>query len=1175
MVQLAFDEPAPAPVPTDRLLVAGLRGSGKSAWLAAHINDLLRGGVPARSILVVTFSPRAAARLAADLPAEVDAERPGGLWLSTAAALCRYLLRECCRLRGIPPPRVLSAVERATLLHAAVERARHDLGDGHPLAPALGDRGGLAEMEVMLDAVLGQGGSAADLLRMSERLPEESLDRAVLVGLSRVVELYRAGRDGIGDLAYQEVTAATEAMLADAELAGALSDRFEHLAIDDLDRAEPTQIQVLAHLAGHASVVATVDPTGLFGDRARRAADLARTLLRLDVRQPSLVLPDPPASPVLARFRSRLGDVSLHNFENATHSAIADLIGSRPDHLPTAPCGQSGVDGGGKDLRLQSPGKHEPAEAGLGVCDGTAVPVPCQPESPLGEAASGNLADGDGTCKALLVVEAQTEVAEAARVSRLTRAALAERETHNRAGEPDVLLLLPAPTLRQPVLAALRAEGIEAVDDTGNRGVHDTAVRYALSWLDVVAAREAPDESWERLLSSPLARVPAIDLSRLRAWADTAGLSLESAAAASDGCEGLVDAARLRLRELLRLRDELRASVRGGETPTITLHRLLAREDLVGALLVGPLDAGAAPPDPRGLAALCTVMSRLEELWPRAYGRPATLPAVLDRLQQGIEHMLERDDVASGARVVVTDLERAADRRARVVIVCGLAEAHLPRPRRRSPLLSTSALDLLRELWALPWPADVDDYARGERRALSLAVAAARERVALSRALRYEGQDARAPSPVLLDGLGVNAIDSPSCKAAGAHFSGQNDSDAATARQVGLDSDLIQLSPEQATRDLELVLYRHARRRATYDRDDALVFVQEARAILAAQGVPVRERYLSVDDPFASLPSVACTLPPGARVAARAISDYLYCPRRFYYGMLAGLDEHENERMAYGLLVARAAQALHRLYPDPETATVDNATAVLQALWDGTPLPGEEGESSEHDRETFAGRFGPRLHAAAMRMLAGRVLQRLVVSARHPQLGRRTRAAGVSVEVPFGLPDGRSVRVSATIDRIVEKVDRDGVVALGLIDYRSGGEATPSALVRAFLNSDDKADWRPTDFTLPLMFLGLAQNKTVYDAHDLPRLPVRELAVASLGKARDGYPIYSSVPIVERGPVRGAAVTLDDLVRLKEVIANTVAAAATGPHRPAPSSTFRGCDGCVHRFVCPGPGVGA
>ncbi len=70
-------------------------------------------------------------------------------------------------------------------------------------------------------------------------------------------------------------------------------------------------------------------------------------------------------------------------------------------------------------------------------------------------------------------------------------------------------------------------------------------------------------------------------------------------------------------------------------------------------------------------------------------------------------------------------------------------------------------------------------------------------------------------------------------------------------------------------------------------------------------------------------------------------------------------------------------------------------------------------------------------------------------------------------------------------------MDRDGAPALSLIDYRSGGETTPAALVRAFLNSDDKSDWRPTDFTLPLMFLGLAQNGPVYDAHNLPRLPVR------------------------------------------------------------------------------------
>ena len=125
------------------VLVAGARGSGKTSLIMAHARSLLDAGVPAWRILVVTFSPRVASRIAAQLPAEADAESAGGVWLQTAQRLCVRLLHECYRIRGQGEDvRILSAFERATLLHAAARRVAAELGPGHPLAPALGDTGG-------------------------------------------------------------------------------------------------------------------------------------------------------------------------------------------------------------------------------------------------------------------------------------------------------------------------------------------------------------------------------------------------------------------------------------------------------------------------------------------------------------------------------------------------------------------------------------------------------------------------------------------------------------------------------------------------------------------------------------------------------------------------------------------------------------------------------------------------------------------------------------------------------------------------------------------------------------------------------------------------------------------------------------------------------------------------
>src|SRR5919201_4153367 len=292
------------------VLVAGARGSGKTSLIIAHARSLLAAGVPARRILVVTFSPRVANRIAAHLPAEADAESAGGVWLQTAQRLCVRLLHECYSIRGRGEDfRVISAFERATLLHAAARRVAADLGPDHPLAPALGDTGGLAEIEVLLTAVAGQGGSPGDLDRIYARLPASvpALDRAVLEGVAQIYHVYRGLCDRVGGLTYQEVAARTAALLADPTLAASIARRLDHLLIDDLDRAEPAQVEVVARIATHARIMASMDPEGLVADRAARSVELARRLLGLDVSHPTRLLPPPcTPSPALGRLRARL-----------------------------------------------------------------------------------------------------------------------------------------------------------------------------------------------------------------------------------------------------------------------------------------------------------------------------------------------------------------------------------------------------------------------------------------------------------------------------------------------------------------------------------------------------------------------------------------------------------------------------------------------------------------------------------------------------------------------------------------------------------------------------------------------------------------------------------------------------------------------------------------------------
>jgi hypothetical protein len=272
--------------------------------------------------------------------------------------------------------------------------------------------------------------------------------------------------------------------------------------------------------------------------------------------------------------------------------------------------------------------------------------------------------------------------------------------------------------------------------------------------------------------------------------------------------------------------------------------------------------------------------------------------------------------------------------------------------------------------------------------------------------------------------------------------------------------------------------------------------------------------------------------------------------------------------MHFGLLLVQAVQALLHLRPSPGTLTAEDAEEVLRLLWHGEEVPGA---GPDEEREAFAGRFGTHLDDDAARALAERALRRLARAESPAARGGLTCATAVPVEVPIALPDGRTVYLTAKVDRITRPPQGTAAPALTLIDYRSGAsDATPEKVIGQFLDRKGTASWRPEDYTLPVLFLGVAGNWEVYVRHNLPLLPVRRLAIVWLGADRDGYPQVCTVEIADR-PAGKSALTLADLEALRAQIAATVAEAAQGPHRPVPRTTFNPCRGCAHRFACPGP----
>src|SRR5690606_39470916 len=102
-----------------QLILAG-PGTGKTLFLARRVAHLLGTGVPASRILVLTFSPRAAAELEARISALLP--RPvSGATASTFHSFAHRLVEAHRHRRGEPMPVLLTGPEQVRLVGRLLE----------------------------------------------------------------------------------------------------------------------------------------------------------------------------------------------------------------------------------------------------------------------------------------------------------------------------------------------------------------------------------------------------------------------------------------------------------------------------------------------------------------------------------------------------------------------------------------------------------------------------------------------------------------------------------------------------------------------------------------------------------------------------------------------------------------------------------------------------------------------------------------------------------------------------------------------------------------------------------------------------------------------------------------------------------------------------------------------
>ncbi|WP_241832325.1 ATP-dependent helicase [Pseudofrankia sp. EUN1h] len=264
------------------LLVLAGPGTGKTTTLVEAVARRVEAGVDLGSILVLTFSRRAARELSERITARVGVP-VGGAVAWTFHSWCYAVLREFPR-PGDLSPRLLTGPEQFTRLRDLIEGSREL---GRPRWPAsldvcLRTRGFGEEVEALLARVRELGFDPAGLQALAARAGRPDW--------SALAEFYtdyldNLGYDGAVD--YPELGHRAATLVEDPELGQPLRARYRAVLVDEYQDTDPAQERLLAALtAGGADLVAFGDPDqsiyAFRGARVRGLLDFPSRFPRAD-----------------------------------------------------------------------------------------------------------------------------------------------------------------------------------------------------------------------------------------------------------------------------------------------------------------------------------------------------------------------------------------------------------------------------------------------------------------------------------------------------------------------------------------------------------------------------------------------------------------------------------------------------------------------------------------------------------------------------------------------------------------------------------------------------------------------------------------------------------------------------------------------------------------------------
>jgi len=287
----------------------------------------------------------------------------------------------------------------------------------------------------------------------------------------------------------------------------------------------------------------------------------------------------------------------------------------------------------------------------------------------------------------------------------------------------------------------------------------------------------------------------------------------------------------------------------------------------------------------------------------------------------------------------------------------------------------------------------------------------------------------------------------------------------------------------------------------------------------------------------AAAPMEQEAIPARRAFSHSGIREYLSCPKKYFYGHILRLKGVTLPGASLGTLVHQTLSVFHKENPNLDALPPGSAGVRLRAIL-------------EQEIQALQSELGPQLLSASLQRLAAKLLDDYLAVLALPGWEGRTV---LETEKPFSFRYGNYI-IRGRIDRIDQL--QDGTFEL--VDYKTSAydSAAAKATKKQFLNIDNKADYQPTDFQLPIYYLALeseGKKVTRLSYYQIGSQKLRVFKVNPENPDRSGESAFE--------------ITGGDLEIVRQQLSDTLSAMAAGQY-PARPKTPLECRYCCYKWIC-------